>query len=223
MANSVLQGKIVGWPLSTYNPEAAVIADRVLLTGDAAGLINSLNGEGIQYALLGGRWAAESLILCLQQEVYSKAALSGYVDKIKARLGLDMTISNLVIQVIRNRNLNQVWLKLLAYMSEKANTDEDYANTAGGILAGLLPSQAALTPAFIGKSVQQVVSSMIAEVAGPARQNPLSLPATGIRLSAYTLAQFGNAFRQRKEYWEWSKGIAERGVQVATHLSRLII
>lgn len=54
-------GKVSGWPLSTYNPAIPPTADRVLLVGDAAGLINPLNGEGIQYALLSGRWAAETV------------------------------------------------------------------------------------------------------------------------------------------------------------------
>jgi flavin-dependent dehydrogenase len=39
-------------PLTTYNPALPLVGDRVLLVGDAGGLINSLNGEGIQYALL---------------------------------------------------------------------------------------------------------------------------------------------------------------------------
>ena len=52
--------KIVGFPLSIYNPKAPLVKDRVLLTGDAAGLVNSINGEGMQYAMQSGRWAAES-------------------------------------------------------------------------------------------------------------------------------------------------------------------
>jgi flavin-dependent dehydrogenase len=36
--------------------------DRVLLVGDAAGLINPLQGEGISQALQSGRWAAEAVL-----------------------------------------------------------------------------------------------------------------------------------------------------------------
>jgi geranylgeranyl reductase family protein len=36
--------------------------DRVLLVGDAAGLINPLQGEGISQALQSGRWAAEAIL-----------------------------------------------------------------------------------------------------------------------------------------------------------------
>ena len=68
VGKAVLRGKIVGWPLSTFDPNMQITADRVLLTGDAAGLINSLNGEGIQTALSSGRWAAETLINCLTKK-----------------------------------------------------------------------------------------------------------------------------------------------------------
>ncbi|MGH6935196.1 MAG: geranylgeranyl reductase family protein, partial [Methylocella sp.] len=59
-------GKIVGWPLMTYNHRLPVVSDRVMLIGDAASLINPLNGEGIQYALLSARWVAETLAPCLR-------------------------------------------------------------------------------------------------------------------------------------------------------------
>ena len=46
-------------PLSTYRP--ALTAGRVLLTGDAASLVNPLTGEGIYYALLSGAMAGEAV------------------------------------------------------------------------------------------------------------------------------------------------------------------
>ncbi|HEX4816212.1 MAG TPA: NAD(P)/FAD-dependent oxidoreductase [Nonomuraea sp.] len=47
-------------PLSTGRPTPG--AGRVLLAGDAAGLVNPLTGEGIYYALLSGRLAAEAAV-----------------------------------------------------------------------------------------------------------------------------------------------------------------
>ena len=37
-------------------------AGRVLLVGDAAGLVNPLQGEGISQAMQSGRWAAEAIL-----------------------------------------------------------------------------------------------------------------------------------------------------------------
>ena len=53
-----MRGRVLGHPLTTYNPRLPLIGDRVMLLGDAAGLINPLNSEGIQYALHSARWAA---------------------------------------------------------------------------------------------------------------------------------------------------------------------
>ncbi len=39
-------------------------AGRVLLVGDAAGLVNPLQGEGIAHAMRSGRWAAEAILGC---------------------------------------------------------------------------------------------------------------------------------------------------------------
>jgi flavin-dependent dehydrogenase len=65
LKNAKLVGQIRGWPLTTYNPNQQLVANRVMLVGDAAGLVNPLNGEGIQYALLSGKWASETAISCL--------------------------------------------------------------------------------------------------------------------------------------------------------------
>ena len=50
---------IRSYPLRVDFPASPVWADRVLLAGEAAGLVNPLTGEGIDYALESGRIAAE--------------------------------------------------------------------------------------------------------------------------------------------------------------------
>jgi geranylgeranyl reductase family protein len=45
----------------------------ILLTGDAAGLMDPLTGEGISFALLSGRFAAESILQAAQRGVPGKA------------------------------------------------------------------------------------------------------------------------------------------------------
>ena len=78
LRNAKLVGQIRGWPLTTYNANQPLVDNRVMLVGDAAGLVNPLNGEGIQYALLSGRWASEVAISCLIANDLSKEALLAY-------------------------------------------------------------------------------------------------------------------------------------------------
>lgn len=51
-------GPIKGYPLRTDFATAPTCGDRVLLVGEAAGLVNPLTGEGVDFALESGRLAA---------------------------------------------------------------------------------------------------------------------------------------------------------------------
>jgi len=48
-------------PLPLYSPRVMRQKGRILLVGDAAGLVDPLTGEGIRYAMLSGKLAAEAL------------------------------------------------------------------------------------------------------------------------------------------------------------------
>ena len=148
-----MEGKIVGWPLSTYNPQFPCFSNRLLLTGDAGGLINPLNGEGIQYALLSGRWAAEVLHDCLDQDDLSREALSAFGKRVDQEIGFDLSLARTIINCIRNGHLNPLWLNLLQSIVTRAKIDPDYANTAGGVLAGVVPANQVLESGFIAKTL----------------------------------------------------------------------
>ena len=51
LANATLVGKAKGHPLPMTADPGAYVFDRALLAGDAAGFVNPLTGEGIEYAL----------------------------------------------------------------------------------------------------------------------------------------------------------------------------
>lgn len=55
-------GPVKGYPLRTDFATAPTFAERVMLVGEAAGLVNPLTGEGIDYALESGKIAAKHLI-----------------------------------------------------------------------------------------------------------------------------------------------------------------
>ena len=215
--NSVAD-KIVGWPLSTYNPKAKITHDRVMLIGDAAGLINSLNGEGIQYAMQSGRWAAENIIAFAKENNFSANALLAYEKKIKDEIGYDMSLSNLVIQFIRNRNLNDFWLKLLQIMAETAEHDEDYANTAGGILAGLMPANKAVNISFVGKTILQAFSTTVRDTGNAVLNGPSALTAFAFDKARFAMKNFVGMVEQRQEYVHWVKGIAEQSFHLSGHV-----
>jgi geranylgeranyl reductase family protein len=62
LTNARQVGPVKGYPIRIDFPNAPTYAERVLLVGEAAGLVNPLTGEGIDYALESGKLAAEHLI-----------------------------------------------------------------------------------------------------------------------------------------------------------------
>jgi geranylgeranyl reductase family protein len=139
-----MRGKVLGAPLTTYNPRLPLVGDRVMLLGDAAGLINPLNGEGIQYALHSARWAADVAADGLASDRLDAAGLAGYQQRVHQSLRTDMAFSRLVVQLFRNRNLNHVWLRALRTIAARARTDPDYAHRVGCVLTGLTPAVSTL-------------------------------------------------------------------------------
>ena len=140
LAAAQMRGKVLGHPLTTYNPRFRLTGDRVMLLGDAAGLINPLNGEGIQYALHSARWAAGVAADCLACDRLDAASLGLYQGRVQENLRLDMALSRLIVQLFRNRNLNHVWLRALGSITSRARSDPAYAYRVGCVLSGLDPA-----------------------------------------------------------------------------------
>jgi geranylgeranyl reductase family protein len=152
-----LRGKVVGWPLATYAPSTPTVADRLLMVGDAANLINPLNGEGIQTALLSARWAAETVAAATASGDFSRAGLDGYRQRVDDELRYDMALASLIVQCIRNRTLNAVWMRLFRVIAARARRDAAYSHIAGGILAGVVNAGDALSWRMLSGTVQQTI------------------------------------------------------------------
>jgi flavin-dependent dehydrogenase len=77
------------WPGHAYllreTAARALVGDRVVLIGDAAGLARGCSGEGIRPAIESGLAAADTLIAT--RGSYGKAALESYRSRLEGRLG----------------------------------------------------------------------------------------------------------------------------------------
>ena len=71
-------------------PVARTVADRILVGGDAAGLVKPTTGGGIYYGLLTGRLAAEVLAECLGHDSLDARRLSAYERRWRDRLGSEI-------------------------------------------------------------------------------------------------------------------------------------
>jgi len=59
---SLHEAPMHGHPIPLYTGRQAIATARCLLAGDAAGLVDPLNGEGIRFAIKSGRLAAEAIL-----------------------------------------------------------------------------------------------------------------------------------------------------------------
>ncbi len=63
-------------PSGGYDRE--VCSDRIILVGDAAGFVDPFSGEGIKYAFVSGKLAAERVVVSYENDDFSKQALDSY-------------------------------------------------------------------------------------------------------------------------------------------------
>jgi geranylgeranyl reductase family protein len=77
-------------------------ADGVLLVGDAGGMVNPMNGEGIAYAMESGRLAAEVVAQALAEPVPARRerVLAGYPKALDAEYGGYYTVGRLFVKAI---------------------------------------------------------------------------------------------------------------------------
>lgn len=210
-------GKTNGWILKFFNPNSVLTSNRVLLVGDAAGLINPLSGDGIQYAMLSARWASEILYECWQQDDFSGTALFNYRKKVDKELGYDFALSNLLVQFSRNKTLTPVWMKILGVMIARAKEDKEYADIIAGIFAGNYPSQKALNVNFILKSLfqggKEVTSSFLSNIIN----NPMSMIENSISFSQTAAHVLQELTGHRQQQKKWILNTAGKTLAVAGH------
>ncbi len=209
-----LVGKVVGWPLATFSLTRKLVAERTLLVGDAAGLINPLNGEGIQYALLSARWAAEAISEAASQG-FSDVALRGYHARVMREIGYDMHFSRTIVQAIRNRALTPVFLQALRIIVERALRDPSYAVLTGGLLAGTVPAQHAVRPRLIWGTAAQAAYWLADMGARQLAGGPQLLGATAVEAARVGFGLLHDGARRPTDLVRWSTQLAQETASLA--------
>ncbi|SNR41322.1 geranylgeranyl reductase family protein [Hymenobacter mucosus] len=83
-------GPVQGFGLPLGGSARPVVGPRALLCGDAAALIDPLQGHGIDKAVMSGVLAAEHVRRCCQSQQFGAAALEPYAQALHRRLGRDL-------------------------------------------------------------------------------------------------------------------------------------
>ncbi len=209
--------KIHGWPLKYKDPSKPLFGPGVLLIGDAAGLINPLSGDGIQYALLSARWAADCLKACSSENDYSLENLTKYQEIVDQETTYDLAMSSLLVQISRNRSLTSVWLEILSVLFDKAENDQDYADIITGIFDGSHPSYKALGPDFIIKTLLHGALSVGGATAKYVSQGPEKWIEKSTDLGQLGLNVLHNIQKQPAQHLNWLINITKNTLIVGKH------
>jgi menaquinone-9 beta-reductase len=148
-----LTGRVVGWPLNTFRKSGGNYAERALLVGDAGSFIDPVNGEGIHTALETGVIAAEVASEALKAGDFRSEFLARYEQRWRSALDLDLRVSDMVVTIIRNRELAPLWMSFLHLMGQVCGKDPRYAATCGGMLIGNVPMHHGLSPLLAVQTV----------------------------------------------------------------------
>ncbi len=85
LAGARQAGPLKGYPIRVDFLKAPTFAERTLLVGEAAGLVNPLTGEGIDYALESGHIAAEHLLRIFETGDFSPGRFADYDTRLHNR------------------------------------------------------------------------------------------------------------------------------------------
>jgi geranylgeranyl reductase family protein len=139
MARAESAGPARGHPLRTQLGDTRTHADRLLVAGDAAGLVNPLSGEGIAPALESGELAAAHTLAALEAGDFSARALAAYSQALEARYNPDQQAARVLRLVLSvPRLLNRVFRRL--------GQDGELALLIGHIIIGHKSPRLALRP-----------------------------------------------------------------------------
>jgi len=135
---------VQGHPLRTDLRGTRPYGQRVLVAGEAAGLVNPLSGEGIAYALESGGIAATHARRALESGDFSEAALSAYGRALHRRYGADH-------QAARFLRIFFKYPWLLNRLVRRMQQDPDFALTFGLVVIGFESPRTVLSPRFLSR------------------------------------------------------------------------
>ena len=89
-AKAEIQGAVNGHGLPLWTKKQSISGNRFLLTGDAANLIDPLQGHGIDKAIWSGYFASKHIQKCMELNRFDSAFMQNYDHKINQTLGKEL-------------------------------------------------------------------------------------------------------------------------------------
>jgi geranylgeranyl reductase family protein len=137
-------GSVQGHPIRTAFGQTHTHAERLLVAGEAAGLVSPLSGEGIAPAMESGELAAQHALNALKAGDLSAAALSSYSQALRAHYAADWRWARWLRRV-----MDVPWL--LNHAFRRLAVDPALALLAGKVVIGAESPQRLLRPRTLAR------------------------------------------------------------------------
>ncbi|HEX3754719.1 MAG TPA: geranylgeranyl reductase family protein [Rhizomicrobium sp.] len=145
LAGAVQCGPVSGGSSGFFRPKA-IVAERVMLIGDAANQADPLNGGGIHKAMESAWCAAEACRLALAEGDFSLAAMKRYETLWSRQWEADWRTAEIFMSIAKNPNLRDFSLFMLRQMGRLTMADPKFRDFAAGIFSGVVSQSAWLVP-----------------------------------------------------------------------------
>jgi menaquinone-9 beta-reductase len=176
-----------GW--SSFFRPGRMVADRVVLIGDAANLGDPMNGGGIHMAMESAHIAAPVILQALQEKDFSAASLGRYESAWEKMNELDWRVGELFLTIGKNAPLRDYWIYVLRVIAALAKNDPALKEFVGGLFSGTTKSRSTISPAHwiqVAPTNPELWLSAVAfePESGVGRQPPETADASKLALKA---------------------------------------
>lgn len=146
LSQAQMIGPVKGYPLRSKMNTVTPFTDNIMVAGEAAGLVNPLNGEGIGTAMFSAELAAQYAKIALDVGDFSKLQLSGYAKALRKHIGRKHVVATILRKLL-------AWPGVMNRTVKRAQVDHDFAQTLMEVIVEVTPPTAMLTPSFIARLI----------------------------------------------------------------------
>jgi len=97
-----LLGEVKGFRLPLWSRRQPISGERMMLAGDAAYLVDPLQGHGIDKAMQSGLLAAQQAILCFENDDFTATFMREYDEKVYTQIGKELGRNFTLMKYVSN-------------------------------------------------------------------------------------------------------------------------
>ncbi|HUO97648.1 MAG TPA: NAD(P)/FAD-dependent oxidoreductase [Rhizomicrobium sp.] len=186
LARAARCGPVSGGSSGFYRPKA-IVAEGVMLIGDAANQADPLNGGGIHKAMESAWCAAEACSAALAAGDFSLRAMHRYEALWSRGYEADWRTAEIFMSIAKNPDMRELSLFLLKQIGRLTVADPRLREFAGGIFSGVVSQSAWLVPRALYHAFPKDLSTWMELLRENGREIGAGAMGGGVRLAYGTL------------------------------------